>query len=112
MSGPAQGRPPADFDAETHPIIGLHFFGVEPRRSTTVVAADAVADLRFRHQVERLHRLGPRVTAELLAEIGVECLIRTVIDRKLATYVSIKPEAIEAAGGGEFWPAPIHGVQP
>ena len=111
MSGLAQGSP-ANFDPATHPIIAQHFFGIEPPRSTTVVAADAVADLRFRRQVEHLHRLGPRVTAELLAEIGVECSIRMVIDRKLATYVSIKPEAIEAAGGGEFWPAPIHGVQP
>jgi hypothetical protein len=28
-----------------------------------MVAADVVADLNFRRQVERLHRLGPRVTA-------------------------------------------------
>ena len=34
------------------------------------VAAEIVADLRFRRQVLRLHRLGPRAMAELLAEIG------------------------------------------
>ena len=108
MSGPAQGRPPADFDAETHPITGLHIFGVEPRRSTTGVAADVVADLRFRRCVARLHRLGPRVTAELLAEIGGERGIQTVIDSKLATYTELDPTALEAVGGGEFWPAPLH----
>ncbi len=36
------------------------------------VKADAVADLRFRRRVERLHRLGLRAVAELLAEIGAK----------------------------------------
>ena len=111
MSGPAQGRPPADFDAETHPIIGLHFFGVEPRRSTTVVAADVVADLRFRRCVARLHRLGPRVTAELLAEIGGERGIQTIIDQKLDRYVGLDAEALAAAGGDRFWPAALREVE-
>ena len=47
-----------------------------------IIATDAVADLKFRRQVERLHRLGPCVTAELLAEIGAERSIQTVIARK------------------------------
>ena len=78
----------------------------------TMVAADVVADLRFRRQVERLHRLGPRATAELLAEIGVERSIMTIIDRKLDRYVDLDPAVIEATGGGEFWPVPIREVQP
>ncbi len=102
---------PADFDPAAYPIIARHFFGIEPRRSTTVVTADAVADLRFRRRVARLHRLGPRATAELLAEIGAERAIQTVIDKKLATYVSIEPEILEAAGGDEFWQPPLHGVE-
>ncbi len=70
-----------------------------------------VADLRFRRQVLRLYRLGPRATAELLAEIGAERSITTIIDRKLDTYAAIDPEAIEAAGGDEFWPLSIHEVK-
>ena len=74
------------------------------------IAAEVVADLRFRRQVLRLYRLGPRVTAELLAEIGAERSITTIIDRKLDTYAALDPEAIVAAGGGEIWPIPLNEV--
>lgn len=74
------------------------------------VAAEIVADLRFRHQVLRLHRLGPRVTAELLAEIGAERSITTIIDRKLARYAEIEPETLEVTAGDGFWPAPLREV--
>ncbi len=79
--------------------------------SIGAIAAEIVADMRFRRQVLRLHRLGPRVTAELLAEIGAERSIQTIIDKKLDTYVELDPEAIEATGGDKFWPVPIHGVE-
>ncbi len=75
-----------------------------------MVAAVVVGDLRFRRQVEHLHRLGPRATAELLAEIGVERSIMTIIDRKLDRYVDLDPAAVEAVGGGDFWPAPLREV--
>ena len=78
----------------------------------TQIAADVVADLQFRRRIERLHRLGPRVIAELLAEIGAERSITTIIDSKLATYVDMDPAAIEAVGGDRFWLAPIHEVRP
>ncbi len=67
-------------------------------------------DVRFRRQVEHLHRLGPRATAELLAEIGVERSIMTIIDRKLDRYVDLDPATVEEVGGGEFWPAPLREV--
>ena len=72
------------------------------------IAAEVVADMRFRHQVLRLHRLGPRVTAELLAEIGAERSITTIVDQKLATYAEIEPAAFDAVG--EFWPAPLYEI--
>ena len=78
--------------------------------TVTIVAADIVADLKFRRQVERLHALGPRATAELLAELGAERSIATIIDQKLTTYVELDPAAIEAAGGEKFWLAPLREV--
>ena len=45
---------PVTFDSATHPIISLHWFGVEP---TTV---EAPASLRRHRQFEHIHRLGPR----------------------------------------------------
>ncbi len=76
------------------------------------VAAEIVARLRFRRQVERLHRLGPRATAYLLAEIGAERSIQTIIDRKLDTYAELDAAALDVAGGDDFWPVPIRGVRP
>ncbi len=80
-------------------------------RSICAVAAEIGARLHFRRQVERLHRLGPRATAELLAEIGAERGIQTVIDQKLDTYIEIGPETLDAAGGDVFSPLPIHEVE-
>ena len=71
------------------------------------IAAVVVADLRFQRQVERVHALGPRAVAELLAEIGAERGITTIIDRKLDTYAGLDAAAIEAAGADRFPPAPF-----
>ena len=74
-------------------------------------AAETASDLWFRRQVQRLHRLGPRVTAEMLAEIGAERGIQTVIDQKIETYTALDIEALEATGGDDFSPVPIHEVR-
>ena len=75
------------------------------------IAAEIVADLRFRRLVQRLHRLGPRVLSELLAELGAERGIQTIIDRKLTTYVDLDPKALQATGGDGFWPVPVREVR-
>ncbi len=80
-----QGSLPAGFDPAAHPIIARHVFGVEPF-PIGQVTSEVAADMRFRHQILRLHRLGPRVVGELLAELGAERSIMTIIDRKLDTY--------------------------
>ena len=74
------------------------------------VAAEIVARLHFRRQVERLHRLGPRAVAELLAELGAERGVMKIIDTKLDHYAAIDPMTLEAATGDKFWPVPIHEV--
>ena len=75
------------------------------------VAAEIVADLKFRRQVEHLHRLGARAVGELLAELSAERGIRTVVDRKLERYAELDRGALQATGGDEFWPAPLNEVQ-
>ena len=80
-------------------------------RHVGAVSAEVVADMRFRHQVLRLHRLGSRVTAELLAELGAERSIQTVIDQKLDRYVELDPMTLQATGGDGFWPVPFREVR-
>ena len=80
-------------------------------KSICAVAAETVSHPHFRRQVERLHRLGPRATAELLAEIGGERGIQTIVDQKLERYTELDPEALEATGGDDFPPNPIHEVR-
>ncbi len=102
---------PDSFDPVACPIIAKHWFGVEPLRPDGPIAAEVVADLRFRRKVQRVHRLGDRVFGELLAEIGAERGITTIIDQKLERYAELEPETIEAAGGDDFWQPPIHEVR-
>ena len=80
-------------------------------RSRFLCAAEVVAELKFRRQVEHLHRLGPRVVGELLAEIGTERSIMTLIDQKIETYAGLDLEALETTGGDGFWPTPIFEVR-
>ncbi len=75
------------------------------------VAAEIVAHLPFQRKVEHIHRLGPRVLGEMLAELGAERSIMTIIDQKLDTYVQLDPEALEATGGDKFWPAPVREIR-
>ncbi len=79
--------------------------------SIYVAAAETVGDLRFQRRVERVHSLGVRPVAELLAEIGSERGIRTLIDRKLETYAELDSKVIEEVEGVGFWPAPIREIE-
>ena len=74
-------------------------------------ASEIAADVRFRRQVERFHACGSRFLTELLAEIDAERSIQTIIEQKLATYLSVSDEALDMTGGWHFPPIPIHEVR-
>ncbi len=93
-----------DDSEDSRPPQGLHHIGPVP--------AEVVSNLRFRSQVQRLYALGSRAVGELLAELGAEFGITTIIDRKFDRYAGLDPEAIEATGGDGFWPAPLREVRP
>ncbi len=80
-------------------------------RSIGAIAAEVVADLRFRRQVQRLHRLGDRVLGEYLAELGADRGVQTPIDQKLDVYAELEPETLKVTDGGDFWPTPLHEVR-
>ena len=61
-----------------------------------------IADVRFQRNIERLHKMGARAVGELLAEIGAERSIQTIIDNKLARYVEVDDPALAVTGGDRF----------
>ena len=102
---------PVNFDPATHPILAAHWFEDELFRPIGSIAAAVVANPLFQRQVERLHQIGARAVGELLAELGVELGVQTLINKKLATYAKLDPKVVEAAGGDRFWPAPLHEIR-
>ena len=70
-------------------------------------AAQTVADLNFRRNVEHMHSLGARVVGELLAELGAERGIQTIIDQKVGRYAAIDPHQLTASGGDRFARPPL-----
>jgi hypothetical protein len=68
-------------------------------------------DVRFWWLSRQVHALGPRVVAELLAELGARYLIRTPIEALLERYAALDPAALAAVGGDRMPPPPIHLVR-
>ena len=69
-----------------------------------------IADVKYRRNIERLYLKGPRVVGELLAEIGAERSIQTIIDNKLSRYAEIDDTALAVTGGDRFPETPLHEV--
>jgi len=80
-------------------------------KSIGEAAAEIVEHLPFQRKVERIHRLGPRVLGEMLAELGAERSIMTIINQKIDRFIKLNPETLQATSGDDFPPVPIHGVQ-
>ena len=69
-----------------------------------------LAALRFERTVARLYRLGPRVIAEMLAELGRQRLIRSEIEALVNKYAAIDPAVLRGVGGDRFSPWSLHVV--
>jgi len=107
MSGRAQGSP-TGFDPSTHPILAVHFFGVEPLHPIGQIAAALVASPRRQRATEHLHNLGPRPVLEALVEVeaGAD------LDRVLADFAQLDIETVRRLDGDKFWPSPLREVRP
>lgn len=69
-----------------------------------------IRELRFRRNVEQLHRLGPRVLYELLSEIGESRGILTLIEDRTAAFARLEPGTLTTAGGDRFPALLLHEV--
>ena len=105
MSGPAQGSP-TGFDPAAHPILAVHFFGVDPPDPNGQTAASLVASPRRQRAAEHLHNLGPRPVLEALVEVeaGAD------LDRVLADFAQLDAETVRQLDGDKFWPVPLREV--
>ena len=74
--------------------------------------AQVVADLRFRRRIEALHAMGPRATAELIAEVIAVPLDRLTVDARLNLFLAMSDAALDAIGGRKLPSAPLHQVVP
>jgi hypothetical protein len=64
-----------------------------------------LSDERFRRDVEAVCKLGPRVVAELLVELGMRGCRRTEIDAAVRRYAALDQATVTAVGG-DRWPPP------
>ena len=77
--------------------------------SNPTSAASLVVDPDFCRQVDRLYRRGPRIIAELLAELAAERGLGTIIQQKLARYLNISDAALDVVPGArQLPPMPPH----
>ena len=81
-------------------------------RHNTRATAQIICDLRFRRKVAELHAKGPRITAELVAEILAQPFDRMTTDERLDLFLAITDEALDVAGGRDLPPIPLHLVSP
>ena len=101
-------------DPGKNPGFRRHWTEPPHSKNSSVVgsaAAEIVSDLQYRQTVERVHSLGSRVLAELLAELGIERKIMPGIREKLERYAALNPQALHALGGDKFSPMPLREVR-
>jgi hypothetical protein len=80
-------------------------------RSTSQTPLTNLSDVRFARSVVKLHKLGPRIFFELLAELGRTKLIRVQLETLVENYVErLRPEILVAIGADDF-PAIVRLVQ-
>ena len=80
------------------------FGGFVEHNTRTTSDLQDLADPRFHRQIEHLHRLGPRVFGELLAEIAAVTGEPGLIADRVAAYARLDPGIVRAVGADRFPP--------
>ena len=107
---PLSSECPDGFNPARFPIIARHIFGLEPPLNNGA-SAGLIADSRFGHEIELFHARGPRLTAELLADIATSYGLEGVGRKKVRRYLDIPDTALDVVGARQLPPLPLHAVQ-
>ena len=83
------------------------FGGFGSQHTRTATSLQGLGGPRFERQIERLHRLGPRPTAELLAEIAADTGATNLVVGLVEKYAELDPGVVRAVGGDRFPPMPL-----
>ncbi len=86
------------------PLSGKHNLRLLPCADDP---GDFATGQRLERIVEHVHALGPRVFAELLAEIATATGEPGLIADRLQAYAALNPEAVRFVGGDQFPPMPL-----
>ncbi len=70
-----------------------------------------IGSARWERTIERLHRLGPRAVAELLAEVAAATGQHVRVVDLVEEYAGLDPEIVRFLGGDHFTPMPLELVK-
>ncbi len=70
-----------------------------------------IGSARFERQIERLHRLGPRVFGEMLAEIAEATGQPALVADHVEKYARLDRAVLRFLGGDRFPPMPLELVK-
>lgn len=106
-----RGRPPKRERRLGQEAAHLGNNGTSTSNTRSTGHAQYLAEMRFRRDVGRVHRLGPRVMFELLAELGRKHFIRSEVEQLAARYAArLDPALLRAVGADRFPPLPLRAV--
>lgn len=90
--------------------------GSQRRANRPVVIGELISpiieNVRFRRNVDALHRKGPRCVYELLKEVGARFDCQEFINQRTERYAAIKDDDLDDVGGHDLPQEPLHTVTP
>ena len=104
---------PREVDVSGFRILRAHWPGFPPVEHGGVGdnAPPLVRDLRFRRNVEKLHRLGSRVLHEYLIEVAAQRSILTILEDKIGDYAALDRRVLAELGADRLPPVLLHEVR-
>jgi len=92
-------------DKRALPVMGEMGYLSQDKIAAGLATTQPLAGPRFERMVERVHNLGARSLAELLAEIAIATGEPDLIAHRIEAYSRLDPAVLCALGGDSFPPS-------